>query len=121
MVYPPTPKLWKIKSTTRIYANHMNSGFNMLNAFRFKDPIKRMLQSRMGQNRICLVTAFHATSYKFLSIMQHATRKSMFIIGVCSMLKIFNVIFFWAHHAKKSQENSLMTQENVRIKARIFH
>ena len=99
----------------------MNSGFNMLNAFRFKDPIKRMLQSRMGQNRISLVTAFHATSYKFLSVMQHATRKTMFIIGVCSMLKIFNVIFFWAHHAKKSQENSLMMQENVRIKARIFH
>ena len=79
-----------------------------------------MLQRRMRQNRIRLGTAFYATFYKFLSSMLHATRMNMFIIVACSMLQIFNVVFVWPHHASKSQENSLMTQENVRIKARIF-
>ena len=79
-----------------------------------------MLQRRMRQNRIRLATAFYATFYKFLSNVLHATRMNMFIIAACSMLQIFNVVFVWPHHASKSQENSLMTQENVRLKARIF-
>ena len=69
-----------------------------------------MLQSRMRQNRIRLATAFHATCYKILSSMLHATRMNMSIIVACSMLQIFNVVFIWPHHATNSQEN-------VRIKA----
>ena len=79
-----------------------------------------MLQSHIQQNHICLATAFHATRYKFLSSMLHATRMNMLIIVACSMLQIFTVVFLWPHHATKSQENYLMKQENVRIKARIF-
>ena len=79
-----------------------------------------MLQCRMRHNRIYLAIAFHATCCKFLSSMLHATRMNMFIIVACSMLQIFSVVFVWPHHATKSKENSLMTQENVQIKARIF-
>ena len=52
-----------------------------------------MLQSRMRQNRIRLTTAFHATCYKFLSSIIHATRMNMFIIVAYSMLQIFIVVF----------------------------
>ena len=79
-----------------------------------------MLQSRMLQNRIRLATVFHATCYKFLSSILHDTRMNMFIMVACIMLQMFNVVFIWPHHAAKWQEKSLMTQENVRIKARIF-
>ena len=75
-----------------------------------------MLQSRMRQKRIRLATAFHAKCYKFLSSMLHATKVNMFIIAACNMLEIFNVVFVWAHHATKSQENSLMTQENIKAR-----
>ena len=62
----------------------------------------------------------HATCYKFLSSMLHATRMNLFIIVACTMLQIFHVVFAWPHHATTSKGNSLMTQENVRIKVRIF-
>ena len=73
------------------------------------------LKSRMRQNRIRL-----ATCYKFSSSMLHTTEMNMCIIVACSMLQIFNVVFVWPHHATKLQENSLLSQENIRIKARIF-
>ena len=79
-----------------------------------------MLQSRMRENRIRLATGFHVTCYKFLRSMLHATRMNMFIIVACSMLQTSGVVFVWPHHATKSQENSLMTQEEIRIKAQIF-
>ena len=79
-----------------------------------------MLQSRMRQNRIRLTIAFHATCYKLLSSIMHATSMNMFIIVAYSMLQIFIVVFAWPHYSKKAQENSLMTQENDRIKARVF-
>ena len=79
-----------------------------------------MLQNCMRLNHIRLATAFHATCYKFLSCMLQATRIKMSIIAACSMLQIFNVLFIWPHHATKSEENSLITQENARIKARVF-
>ena len=78
-----------------------------------------MLQCCMRHNRIHLAIAFHAICCKFLSSMLHAARMNMFIIVACSMLQIFSVVFVWPH-ATKSKENSLMTQENVQIKARIF-
>ena len=64
-----------------------------------------MLQCSKRQNRIRLATAFHATYYKFLCSMLHATRMNMFINVACRMLQIFNVVFVWPHHATKSQEN----------------
>ena len=79
-----------------------------------------MLQSRMRQNPIRLTTVFHATCYKLLSSIIHATKMNMFIIVAYSMLEIFIVVFAWPYYSKKAQENSLITQENDRIKARVF-
>ena len=42
----------------------------------------------MRENRIRLDTAFHATCYKLLSSMLHATRMNMFIFVACSMLNV---------------------------------
>ena len=95
--------------------------------FFYKGPTKRMLQCSMlhatkshATKSLSFGTAFHATCCKFLCSMLYATRMNMFIIVACSMLQIFNEALVWPHHATKSQENSLMTQENVRIKARSF-
>ena len=74
----------------------------------------------MRENRIRLDTAFHATCYKLLSSMLHATRMNMFIFVACNMLQMFNVVFVWPYHASKSQENSQMTHKNIRIKAPVF-
>ena len=60
-----------------------------------------MLQSWMRQIRIRLATAFHATCYKFLSSMLHATRMNVFIFVACSMQHIFNVVFVWPHPCYK--------------------
>ena len=60
-----------------------------------------MLQSWMRQIRIHLATAFHATCYKFLSSMLHATRMNIFIFVACSMQHIFNVVFVWPHPCYK--------------------
>ena len=82
-------------STTTTTGMHINASPN-----KCYNVACYMLQSRMRQNHIRL--ASHATYYKFLCSMLHATRMDMFINAACSMLHIFNVAFVWAHHATKS-------------------